>query len=86
MTCESIMKFPEIDQAEVKREILNLVNKREIFIQYVLYKATCTPSYNQDARTGYYMTVHTSIAGAAGHEPYNYPPQEEAVPHEPTNN
>jgi hypothetical protein len=94
--CESIMKFPELDQAEIKREIFNLVNKREIEIlrrraneelQSVgTVQSNLHPSYNQDARTGYYTTAHTSIVGPSGYEPYNYPPQEGIVPHEPTNN
>jgi hypothetical protein len=94
--CESIMKFPEIVQAEIKREIFNIVNKREIEIlrrgANEGLQSVCTvesnlyPRYKQDARTGYYTTVHTSIVGPSGYEPYNNPPHEGVVPHEPTNN
>jgi hypothetical protein len=84
--CESIMKFPEIDQAEIKRDIFNLVNKREIEIlrrraneglhSVCPVQSNLYPSYIQDERTEYYTTAHTSIVGPSGYEPYNYPPQE----------
>jgi hypothetical protein len=43
-------KFPEVDQAEIKREIFNLVNKREIeFLQQTQILSQCVQCRNQQA-------------------------------------
>ncbi|KAF5273542.1 hypothetical protein FQR65_LT17133 [Abscondita terminalis] len=61
--CESMLKFPELDQAEIKNQIFNLVNKKEIEIlkrrenqSHALLIRTPTPILHnvQDAPTTSY--------------------------------
>jgi hypothetical protein len=67
---ETVSKFPDVDQAEIKREIFNLVSKREIeLLRQTQIPAQCVPHQHQQVLSPTFQPQYSSDPYPS--KPYN---------------